>query len=225
MVEYLIKRCVQWPELKGEWDGPVWGKVEEIPISIFKLASSDHRPRVRAKLLYDDDRIYGMFDVQDNYVRSVRTNFQDMVCLDSCVEFFVLPKEDAGYINFEFNCGGTLLAAYIADWKPDERGNWKTRVDLTSEDAERIEIYHSMPKVVEPEIQEPTNWRIEFSIPFAIFEKYVGPLGDIPGQEWRANLYKCADETSHPHWASWSPCEDARFHYPEYFGLIRFEAP
>ena len=39
------------------------------------------------------------------------------------------------------------------------------------------------------------------------------------GQVWRANLYKCGDQTSHPHWASWAPIGEAlNFHQPGFFG-------
>jgi hypothetical protein len=58
-----------------------------------------------------------------------------------------------------------------------------------------------LPSQVEPEIVAPTEWCVEFFVPFVLLEKYVGALGDVYDQEWRVNLYKCADDTSHPHWA------------------------
>ena len=57
----------------------------------------------------------------------------------------------------------------------------------------------------------------EFS---SLLEAYVGPIGDLSGQTWRANLYKCADHTSHPNWASWSPIQRLSFHLPEFFGEL-----
>jgi hypothetical protein len=82
-----------------------------------------------------------------------------------------------------------------------------------------------MPEVVEPEIREPTIWFLEFHIPFALFEKHVGPLGKVGGQTWTANFYKCGDKTSHPHWASWSPVDKLNFHLPRCFGNLVFEKP
>jgi hypothetical protein len=78
--------------------------------------------------------------------------------------------------------------------------------------------------VVEPEIQEPTTWFIEFRIPISLLEKYVGPIGDPRGQRWTANFYKCGDKTSHPHWISWAPVDQLNFHLPRCFGPIVFEA-
>jgi hypothetical protein len=61
-----------------------------------------------------------------------------------------------------------------------------------------------------------------FFIPFALFEHYLDPLGAPTGQVSRGNFFKCADESSHPEWASWSPVDRLDFHRPHCFGTIRF---
>ena len=66
-------------------------------------------------MLYDANGLYGIFRVQDRYVRCVRTQYHDAVWKDSCVEFFAQPKPDRGYFNFEFNCGGAFLCSYITN--------------------------------------------------------------------------------------------------------------
>ncbi len=83
-------------------------------------------------------------------------------------------------------------------------------------------IYRSLPDRAEPEIAEPVHWRLEFAIPFALLDKWVGPFAPA---EWRANLYKCGDETSHPHWASWAPMDKLNLHLPRSFGTLIFEEP
>jgi hypothetical protein len=46
---------------------------------------------------------------------------------------------------------------------------------------------------------------------------------DLSGQTWRANLYKCADLSSHPHWGAWAEIgERLDFHQPSRFGEIAF---
>jgi hypothetical protein len=82
-----------------------------------------------------------------------------------------------------------------------------------------------MPAAVSPEITGPVTWILEFFVPFALLEKYAGPLGDLAGREWSANFFKCGDETSHPHWVSWQPLPSLNFHLPECFGVIHFEEP
>ncbi|MFA7185078.1 MAG: carbohydrate-binding family 9-like protein, partial [Victivallales bacterium] len=107
-MSYLVKYA---PDVKldAPWDGAAWETANIININIFRDRSSDHHPEVQCKLLYNENGIYGLFQVKDKYVRSVSTKFQDGVCGDSCVEFFVEPGGGKGYLNFEFNCGGNML--------------------------------------------------------------------------------------------------------------------
>jgi hypothetical protein len=218
---YPVARVRRRPEMLGLWNGPAWSDIPCLVIAAFRPEGSTHRPVTRVKLVYDLDGIFGLFQVQDNYVRCIRTRYQERVYKDSCVEFFVQPKPASGYFNFEFNCGGALLASYITDSTRVQDG-FKAWVHLSEKDARRLRIYHSMPTVVEPELAEETIWYIEFFIPFALFEAHAGPISIQKGDVWRANFYKCADETSHPHWGAWSAVDEVNFHLPRCFGSIGF---
>jgi hypothetical protein len=213
------------------WSDDVWAQAEPLQIDRFHEASSDHRPSTQAKLLYDAHRLYVFFRVQDRYVRAVAEGFQGPVWADSCAEAFLRPRPDKGYFNFEMNCGGILLLYYIEDSRRTEEGFARfTRV--AAEQAADIHIYHSLPARVEPEIREPLEWCLEYAIPFGLFEAYLGesvaPGADREGGgqsalTWHGNFYKCGDETSHPHWASWAPIgEELNFHCPEHFGVLEF---
>jgi len=114
-MKYEIKKTEISTSFKGEWDSPVWKTANTLRIDNFRKESSDHRPDVKARILYGDKGLYGIFKVEDRFVRSVSIEFQDPVCRDSCVEFFFEPKAGCGYFNFEFNCGGTFLCYYISD--------------------------------------------------------------------------------------------------------------
>ena len=221
-MSYIIRRAENI-DLSADWNGEIWGKANIIDIALFRDESSDHHPKTQCKLLYNDKGIYGLFNVNDKYVRSVSTKFQDGVCGDSCVEFFVKPEGGKGYLNFEFNCGGNMLVFQVIDHSRAENG-FADYYILTEDDVAGMEQFTTMPEVVEPEIQEDTNWRRGFFIPFSVFSKTTG-LEDkaINEQIWSANLYKCADRTSHPHWASWLPITETNFHLPECFGEIKFE--
>ena len=222
-MKYRIRRANVRPELEGKWDGPAWTRAEVVEVKQFRPDSSDHRPVTRAKMLYDSESLYGIFHVQDKYVRAVHTQYQSIVCRDSCVEFFVKPKPEKGYFNFEFSCCGAFLLYYITDNSVRPDGKYVGAVEVPPDDGKLVRVYHSMPDRVEPEIEEETEWTLEFAVPYGLLEKYVGPLGDPAGKEWRANFYKCGDETSHPHWASWTPLPKTNFHMPEYFGTVVFE--
>lgn len=221
-MKYTIRKCDSKPSLKTDFNAPEWSQAEIAEISNFLPESSDHRPKTFLKLLYDDQHVYGLFMVDDQYVRCVETQLQGPVCRDSCVEFFFRPKADAGYFNFEFNCGGCVLCFYIEDPSRGEKG-FKKYCRLEENDLKKVEIHHTMPSVVEPEVAEPTVWRLGFAIPVAMLEKYAGPLNIGSGAEWKGNFYKCGDGTSHPHWATWAPIDKKNFHLPQFFQSIVFE--
>jgi hypothetical protein len=157
--------------------------------------------------------------VEDQYVMAKHQNHQDPVYKDSCVEFFFTPGTDVseGYFNLEMNCGGTMLFHHQVVPRKDA-------ISISEEDINRIQVVASLPERVEPEIQEKITWQVAYRIPFAILEKYHSFDPPETGTVWRANFYKCADETSHPHWLTWSPIDRPTpdFHRPEYFGKLQF---
>jgi hypothetical protein len=220
---YIVRFAVLRPELRGSWDGPAWMQADMLELAHFRPEGSRHRPKTFVKLLYNAEGIFGIFRVEDRYVRCVHTRYGDPIYKDSCVEFFVKPKADKGYFNFEFNCGGAFLCNYITN--PDRTpGGFREFVRIPEEEGRHIIVDHSLPEIVEPEIKDGVTWTLEFFVPFGLIEKYIGEIGDVAGSQWKANLYKCGDETSHPHWASWQPVPKLNFHTPECFGAIRFDA-
>ncbi|MBN1942618.1 MAG: carbohydrate-binding family 9-like protein [Phycisphaerae bacterium] len=225
LVEYTVTKRPAPPPSGAAWDGEYWRDVPVLRVDQFRPEGSDHRPVVEAKLAHSSDAMHVFFRVQDRYVRAVAEKLNDMVCRDSCVELFLQPPGRGEYINFEVNCGGTMLASFVEDpTRPDMHSPMAKSTSLTPRQAARVNIEASLPKIVEPEITEPTEWTVRYSIPVALFEEFFGPLGDLSGRTWRANLYKCGDQTSHPHWASFSPVSGAlNFHQPACFAPLHFE--
>jgi len=219
--DYWSQRAPAAPTSRADWEDPFWDTAETVEIAHFRPEGSDHRPRTVARLLYDAKGIHGIFRVQDRYVRCMRTNYLDEVWKDSCVEFFAEPKPDQGYFNFEFNCGGAFLCYHIVN--PERMADgFKEFTKMPAEIGRTIQVWPSLPGRIDPEILESLSWTLRFYIPFSLFEHRLGPLGGIPGQVWRGNFFKCADESSHPHWGSWMPVDRFDFHRPGCFGRIRF---
>jgi hypothetical protein len=237
-----MKYTIHWtdtrPSFQEQWNSRVWQKAETLQVAHFHPQSSSHRPKTQAKLLYDDEGIYVIFRVEDRYVKAVHENYQDPVCQDSCVEFFVMPcgfvnytslssvtspcENYQGYFNFEVNCIGTMLLYYIEDHRrtPDGFAKYDPVQEIL---ANRITVFHSLSGPIEEEITTPVDWVVGYQIPFSIFESYLGPLDIRQGRGWRVNFYKCGDRTSHPHWASWKPIgEELNFHQPARFGALEF---
>lgn len=98
-------------------------------------------------------------------------------------------------------------------------------MNISGEDLKRIEVAHSLPERVTEEITDKITWYLEYTIPFAILNKYHSLEIPESGTIWRANFYKIADKTSHPHWITWSEVDHPKpnFHLPEFFGTLIFE--
>ena len=222
-MRYLVRRAESLPETAAAWEDPAWAAAETLSIARFHPRSSQHRPKTEARLLHDGHALACMFRVEDRYVVARAIAYQAPTHKDSCVEFFVEPRADAGYFNFEWNAIGTLLLWYI-DQPRRADGSFASHTPVPEESAGTIAAHASLSGPLSEEQSGPLVWTISFRVPLALFEEFVGPLGDLRGQIWRANFYKCADASSHPHWGSWSDIGDRLdFHQPNRFGELVFE--
>lgn len=217
---HQVQRAEEPPTLNGKWDECVWKDVKVLEIKNFTGSEPEHKPKTEAKVLYDDSYIYVFFRVEDKYVQAVARHYQDSVWLDSCVEFFFTPGTDIsqGYFNIEINCGGTMLFYH-------QLARGVDAVAVTDADCDKVEIFHSEPKIVDPEKQQPTTWVIEYRVPIDMLAKYAEVVRPAPGVVWRANFQKCAGKTSHPHGLTWSLIDTPKpdFHRPEFFGTLEFK--
>jgi len=222
-LEYRIVKTDELPPLDAPWDDVAWSQANTLTIDRFHAMGSDHKPKTQARLLHDGETLAVHFRVEDQYVIAKNTEYQSRTHKDSTVEFFIEPVAGEGYFNFEMNCGGTLLLLYIED--ATREGEWFKKFEpVSAKWAEKIEVHASLPKKVDPEVKEPTTWTVSYRVPKALFEAYVGPVKTLNGQESRGNFYKCADESSHPHWGYWADIGDKLdFHQPDRFVPIHLE--
>ena len=203
----------------------LWSTADVAQITHYEREDSGHRPPTAARALYDNEFLAVCFSVQDQYVRAVAQKFNDMVCQDSCVEFFVAPDADPeqdAYFNFEINCGATMLLYRCPSTAQAAQGTERQHLDAA--DGALLRSAASLPKVIETEIVGPTDWSVEFHVPWALFERHFGVTRPAQGSVWRGNLYKCGDHTSHPRWGSWAPMATPKpgFHQPAYFQSLLF---
>ena len=193
-----------------------WPVAAPLSISHYLWLANNYRPAVEARLLWTPRFLYVRFRVEESRVRVRYTKIQDPVYKDSCVEFFVdaFPETKRGYVNFETNAAGTLLAAF----GPDRNH----RTPLWPEDLADFEAAASIAGPVDGEHGAPF-WTIAYRVPCGLFQKLYG-REIAPGHRAAANFYKCGDETEAPHYGAWSkvgtPAPD--FHRPEFFGEIVF---
>lgn len=217
---YNVLRLEQPIVIDGNWDKPQWQNVQAVTISNFMGEIPKYRPVVHAKMMYNEENLFVIFMVKDRYVRCLAKDFNGAVWEDACIEFFFSP--DAGlvqcYFNLEINCGGTPLMHY--NLIPSKEYN-----PVEIEDLKKIEIAHSLPPIIEPEMTECVNWTIEYRIPLIILNKYSNlTAAPTKGVEWQANFYKIAENNSNPHYMTWSVVENLTpdFHLPKFFGKLKF---
>lgn len=176
------------------------------------------RPKVELRILYDSDYVYLRYEVEDRYVQTVVSGRQANVSQDSCVEFFVRPKDAPHYFNFETNASAVMLLYRIRNI------NFGDILIIPPEDFDTVKRFSTLPEKVDPAIMENVTWKLGLAIPIKLFEKYTESFkADLSGQIWHANVIKCGYLTPNPHSLSWQVFHAVDYHQPEFFGEIHFE--
>jgi len=187
---------------------------EAHPIDCINWKEYPYKPEVQFKITNDEQLIYLQFNVREKNIRAVETVVNGDVYKDSCVEFFISPKADGKYYNFEFSCIGIPHVAY----GPDRY----QRVKLPIEIIEQIKVKSSLGTAPFEEKKGDFAWKLNVEIPITCF--IHDSLKSFEGLRARANFYKCGDATSEPHYLSWSPIgtEKPDFHQYPFFGNLLF---
>jgi len=206
--------------IDGSWNKPVWQKAKPIGITNFMGSKPGFFPVVQAKMMYDDDNLYVIFNVQDRYVRCITTEYNGPVWQDSCVEFFFSPdiRQPGKYFNLEINCAGIPLMHYNTVPR-------KEAIHLEINDLKKIDIAGSLHGIIDPETKGPVTWTLEYKMPLAILAKYAPITRPAKGVQWKANFYKIAENNSNPHYLTWTVLKNEipDFHLPAFFGCLTFE--
>ncbi len=218
---YQARRIARPFMIDADWDKPAWRGLESVLIEQQMGEAPQFKPKTQVKLGWDEQNIYIIFKVDDQYVRAVATENFGSVWKDSCVEFFFtpLPEVETGYFNLETNCIGSILMFHQRAGEDDRRA-------VSAADLAMMQLATSFAKrqAIDPEITTPVTWTLEYSLPWRILTKYTSLTQPAAGQVWRGNFYKCVEENSHPHWLTWSriPLPKPDFHRPTYFGRLEF---
>jgi hypothetical protein len=217
---YNVIRLKQSMSIDADWDKPQWKSIQAIELNNYMGEKPAYKPAAQAKMMYDDNNIYVIFHVKERFIRCVTNSINGSVSNDSCIELFFSPDTTfpLKYFNLETNCGGTALMHYnIVPRKEVKK--------LDVEDIRKIEIAHSLPQIIDPEIKDEATWTLEYRLPIEVLRKYSKVTQPGPGIKWKANFYKIADKTSNPHYLTWSFVNNIKpdFHLPQFFGILRFE--
>ncbi len=174
-----------------------------------------YKPDVAFSIAYTNKEILLKYYITEEYFKAEKTETNQRVCEDSCVEFFVSPEDDGIYYNLEFNGIGTCLL-----------GTGKSRETSIKADTAVVSKIRRLTSVGDDPVKEkkgPFTWTITIAIPFDVF--FHHNVKSLKGKTFRANFYKCGDKLSVPHFVTWNNVgtDNPDFHQPEYFGLLKFE--
>ncbi len=184
------------------------------PVETVNWDSFPYKPEVRFNIAYSDSEIYIKYYVRESNVKAEKNHTNEMVCEDSCVEFFVSPADDGIYYNFEFNPIGTALM-----------GSGHGRHDSVRAEPSLVEGIRRLTTMGHQpfeEISGDIRWSLTLAIPLQTF--FHHRVENLAGKTFRANFYKCGDKLSNPHFVTWNPVgtEKPDYHRPEYFGMLKF---
>lgn len=178
--------------------------------------SYPYKPSVEVALAHNGKNLFIHYKVSEQSVRAVALNDQDSVWEDSCVEFFSQPNADDGiYYNVECNCAGKLLLAAGAG-----RGERHPAPKVVTDAISR---WASLGTAPFEEKKEPTDWELALVLPTDVFFKHN--IKSFSGMTIRANIYKCGDKLTVPHFLSLYPISTDKpdFHRPDFFNELNLE--
>lgn len=191
-----------------------WDEVNVAPVDFFGWIKDgiSYTPKTEARLAFvPGDGFYFKLTAFEKNPRAVCKKFGDMVCRDSCLEFFAaFDRSKPDYINFEFNSLGT---AHIATG-----AGRKDRVMIDS-------VLPELPEVVADRLAD--CWSVTSGISLDALKLILGVDGSAfhSGYSFGGNFYKCGDDTEIEHYGMWNPCctDHPDFHRPECFGELVIE--
>lgn len=187
---------------------------KRLPINAINWKRYNYKPTVTISIAYSDHEIYLKYHVAEDYFKAEKTETNQMVCEDSCVEFFVSPEDDGIYYNIEFNGIGTCLMGSGTGRPDSKRANHGV--------VSMIRRISSVGKKPVKEFEGLFEWAITIAIPFEVF--FHHQIKELKGKIFRANFYKCGDMLKVPHYLTWNPIgtESPDYHQSKFFGALKF---
>lgn len=184
------------------------------PVEELNWKGFDYKPDVKFSIAYTSNEILLKYYVTEQWFKAEKTESNQMVCEDSCVEFFVSPSDDGIYYNLEFNGIGTCLMGTGTGRENSKRAG--------PEIISRIRRKTSVGEKSVSEKRGEFSWTITMAIPPDVF--FHHKISGLGGRTFKANFYKCGDKLSVPHYVTWNPIKTDKpdYHRPEYFGLLKF---
>lgn len=166
-----------------------------------------YKPKVSFDMAHSSTHLCVSFHVRGYDLRAIESHDNGDSYKDSCCEFFVMAPGEREYYNLEVTCAG-----YVHFGKGTGREG-----RVMQPNVDKIIRYTTQPRTRLDVSGRICQWSAAMVIPYSALGLQHTP------RELLGNLYKCGDETAHPHFLSWAPVDTPTpdFHRPEYFGCFK----
>lgn len=206
----IIKHTANF-DISGEGRAREWQSADWIPLTRRKGSAGYN---TRAKLLYSDTGLYGLFSCEDQKITATLKEDFANLWTEDVIELFLWTDTTVSlYFEYELSPLNYELSILVPNMDGDFLG-WKP---WQYEGARRT---RHATKILRDNKKNATGWLAEFFIPYTLLK----PLRNVPpkkGTTWRMNMYRIDYDQEYTSW-SWKPVEK-NFHDYEKFGVIRFD--
>ncbi|MDB5298059.1 MAG: hypothetical protein JWO31_4042 [Phycisphaerales bacterium] len=236
---YLCGRAPSPVTIDGRGDEPAWAAAawtEDFADIQGVVGRPAPRLRTRVKMLWDDDAMYVLAELEEPDVWASITKRNTAIYLDNAFEVFLDPDGDRqNYYEFEVNALNTTWQLSLS--KPYRDGGKPT--DPAELPGLRSAV-HVDGTLNAPAGGPDRGWSVEVAMPWAALRPYAGgrPCPPADGQQWRANFSrvqwglevvdgayrKVPREVRPAAFSMWSPIGVVDTHRPERWGTIQFSA-
>ena len=230
---YACTKTATPPTIDGNAGDPAWDQAEATALFDVedRARQAQHSRPTRAKMLWDDDNLYFLFEMEDADVWSTFTNRDDQIWQEEVVEIFIDPDGDGlDYAEIEVNPLNVVFDLLLSrPWSDGGRGFAQWNPTFSS----AVTVDGS----VNDDSDTDSGWTVEVALPWEALATDIRNVANgksLPpqmGDEWRLNLYRFerlrqngAVATAEA--SAWSTVGVVDFHRPDRFGILSFvDAP
>ena len=219
---YQVLRTDQGIQVDGRLDEADWQRAAPIAFVMPWSDLEKEQPQsTTARLLWDDDNLYIIYECVDPYLHSEVTEHDGAVYQEDAVEIFATPNMavPGNYYGYEMNINGTLL-----DYIAFRGGKERTKAIHPSWQSEGVAIATTYDGTLNDHSDTDQSWILEISIPHDNFRHLSGQIPPQDGDQWRAGLNRTKGYQGQ--FGLWSDTgtPQADFHRATRFGILTFSA-
>jgi hypothetical protein len=219
-VARLLARHTSGPiKIDGKLDEADWRAAQSTGPFVNSMNGEAGSFGARAQALYDNERLYIAFAVEDDYLKSTFKQTDEHLWEQDTVEVMLDPDGDArNYFELQVSPRGVHFdTRYDSARQPRPFGH----VDWDSQVEAKVQLNGKLD-----DSQPDHGYVVELAIPYralAVGEPPVAP--PTPGATWRVNFYVMDARETGQRAVAWSPPLVGDFHTLDKFGRLVFLEP